>query len=249
MHQALRAASPKAVVLLLAATLSACATTSVPPVGESSQSFEREFTKTVNAEYLLFLPSDYHDSGKDYPLVLFLHGAGERGDNLDKVGIHGPPQQAREGRDFPFILVAPQCPEDEWWNTDTLIALLDEVEKRYRVDPDRIYVTGLSMGGYATWGLAVQQPHRFAAVLPICGGGSPSKAEVIKHLPVWVFHGDADEVVHIDESRKMVDALEAAGGNVKFTVYPGVGHDSWTRTYNNPDVYEWLLSHRRTRQK
>lgn len=205
---------------------------------------ELEVSRKVDTEYLVYLPEDYTHA-KSWPLMLFLHGAGERGDDINRVKIHGPMKLVEQGKQFPFIIVAPQCPKDQWWDLDALGSLLDRIESEYSVDADRIYVTGLSMGGYGTWKLALQYPDRFAAIVPICGGGTRGVANRIKHLPIWVFHGDADEVVSIDESRKMVDALKAVGGNVTFTVYPGVGHDSWTQTYDNPELYEWLLSHRR----
>ena len=117
---------------------------------------------------------------------------------------------------------------------------------RYRVDERRICVTGLSMGGYATWALALLCPQRFAAIAPICGGGDPRRVSRIAHLPVWAFHGALDEIVPLDESTRMVQALQQRGAHVKFTVYPDAGHNSWTRTYDDPEFYEWLLKQRRT---
>ena len=146
------------------------------------------------------------------------------------------------GKKFPFILVSPQSP-GRGWNPDTLSALLDDVEKNYRVDKNREYLTGLSMGGYGTWALAAAQPHRFAAVAPICGGGNPKDAEKLKALPIWVFHGAKDPTVPLARSQEMVDALKSAGSEVKFTIYPDAVHDSWTETYDNPEFYTWLLSH------
>jgi pimeloyl-ACP methyl ester carboxylesterase len=196
--------------------------------------------------YLVFLPDGYEQSGsKCWPLMLFLHGAGERGDDLSKVKVHGPPKMVSQGRSFPFILVAPQCDADRWWVPIELGALLDEVEARYRVDRDRVYVTGMSMGGFGTWAVALEYPDRFAAIAPICGGGDPRDAARIRHVPAWVFHGARDGAVPIEGSRKMVEALKAAGGHVQFTVYPDAGHDSWSATYANPDLYDWLLANRR----
>lgn len=208
--------------------------------------FQRPITLTARARYLLALPTGYAtDRTKRWPLLLFLHGAGERGENLDLVKSHGPIKLAEQGQEFPFLIVAPQCPTGEWWRAEILAALLDAIEDRYRVDKTRIYVTGLSMGGYGTWTLALTYPHRFAAIAPICGGGHWWTTPRIKHLPAWVFHGTKDNVVPLKRSQEMVDALRQAGGNVKFTRYPGIGHDSWTATYANPKLYEWLLSHRR----
>ena len=213
---------------------------------QKPQSFKKTITRTVAADYLLYLPKEYgKDKAKRWPLMLFLHGAGERGSDVQKVKVHGPPKLVAQGKDLPFILVSPQCPQDQWWSPETLGALLDEIEKKYAVDQDRVYVTGLSMGGFGTWNLAAAFPNRFAAIAPICGGGAPRTTRQFRHVPAWVFHGAKDEVVPLRESELMVDALKAAGGNVRFTVYPEAGHDSWTEAYNTPELYEWFLSHRR----
>jgi predicted peptidase len=143
-------------------------------------------------------------------------------------------------------VVSPQCPEGRWWKVDDLATLLDEVEAKYRVDADRIYLTGLSMGGFGTWDLASNFPDRFAAIAPMCGGGQPEMARRLKYLPIWVFHGDADPSVPVKKSDDMVEALKKVGADVKFTKYPGVGHDCWTQSYANPELYTWFLSHTRS---
>lgn len=205
----------------------------------------RKITKTATIDYLLFLPRDYNKNKDKYPLVLFLHGAGERGDDLERVKVHGPPKEILAGRKFPFIVVAPQCPENSSWDNDTLLALLDEIEERHRIDKSRVYVTGLSMGGQGTWELASRAPERFAAVVPICGFGNRLTVGRMKSVPTWAFHGDQDAAVPISQSQVMVDALKAAGGDVKFTIIPGGGHDVWTDIYHGTEIYDWLLSHRR----
>ncbi len=193
--------------------------------------------------YLAYTPERYQAKAKKkFPLMLFLHGAGERGDDLELLKVHGPPKLIAQGEDFPFIMAAPQCPKGEWWSIDELTKLVDELERDYRVDKTRIYVTGLSMGGYGSWGLAIANPDRFAAIAPICGGGQPEEVCAIKDVPTWVFHGAKDVVVKLTESEKMVDALKACGGDVKFTVYPEANHDSWTETYDNPEFFKWILS-------
>jgi predicted peptidase len=224
--------------------IAACASTSKINLGnQTPQKFRQVIRKAINMDYLLYLPKDYQTTKKKkFPLMLFLHGAGERGTVLKKVAIHGPAKLIKQGKEFPFIVVSPQCPPNEWWNIDVLNELLNEITKKFRIDENRIYVTGLSMGGYGTWSLALTYPDRFAAIAPICGGGNPLLAESIKHLPIWVFHGAQDEIVPLKNSQDMVDALEKVGGKVKFTIYPEAGHDSWTETYDNPDLYEWLLS-------
>ena len=216
--------------------------------GQHPQSFEKDIRKTVRANYLLYLPEQYLTSQKKWPLILFLHGAGERGNDLSKVTRHGPPNLiAKEKGEFPFVILSPQCPKNSWWSNelriDVLNVLLDDVVSRYRIDKKRIYVTGLSMGGFGTWSLAAAYPDRFAAIAPICGGGNPQDAASIAHLPIWVFHGAKDKTVPIKKSEEMVAALKKAGCKVKFTVYPDAGHNSWTETYNNPALYEWFLKH------
>jgi predicted peptidase len=198
----------------------------------------------VHLHYLLYLPKDF-EKKDSWPLVLFLHGAGERGDNLDLVKKHGPPKLVEQGKEFPFVLVSPQCPEHKWWEPVSLSALLDETVEKYKIDKDRIYITGLSMGGFGTWSLAAHSPKRFAALVPICGGGEPIAARILPHVPAWVFHGAKDPVVPLSRSQAMVDAMKQAGGEVKFTIYPEAGHDAWTETYANPEVYEWLLKQKR----
>jgi predicted peptidase len=216
--------------------------------GQEKFEFEAEITKTVRLKYLLFLPEEYSPDIKEkFPLILFLHGAGERGDDLELVKIHGIPKILEKDENFPLIAVSPQCPKNSWWTAeiDALNALLNEIVEEYSVDEDRIYLTGLSMGGFGTWHLATAYPERFAAIAPVCGGGDPEKACLLKSIPAWVFHGGKDNVVPPEESKKMVKALEDCGGNVKLTIYPDAGHDSWTETYDNPELYKWFLKHRR----
>ncbi len=198
----------------------------------------------VEMDYLLYLPKHY-DKQKSWPLLLFLHGAGERGDDLELVKKHGPPKLIAKGKEFPFIVVSPQCSADVWWEPIELTALLDKIIDTHNVDEDRIYVTGLSMGGFGTWRLAAYTPDRFAAIAPICGGGEAYWARRFRHLPTWAFHGAKDKGVPVERSQEMIDALKENGGQPKLTIYPDAGHDSWTETYHNPQFYEWLLAQRR----
>src|SRR5262249_37880875 len=153
---------------------------------------------------LLYLPDAYDSSKKEWPLLLFLHGAGESGDDLARVKRHGPPKLIEGGKAFPFIVVSPQS-SGRGWNADTLNALLDDLISKYRVDKDRVYLTGLSMGGFGTWSLAATHPEKFAAIAPICGGGRPEDASKIKDIPTWVFHGAKDTTVPIARSEAMVN--------------------------------------------
>lgn len=206
---------------------------------------EKEVTVKVKLNYLVYLPKGYNNDNSKWPLVLFLHGAGERGDSLDFVKRNGPPMLVKEGKDFPFILISPQCPLGRRWDVLSLITLLDEVEKIYRIDTKREYVTGLSMGGEGTWKLIMTEPDRFAAAAPVCGrtGSAYLDACILKNIPIWVFHGAMDDIVSLDESVRMVKALDACGNEVKFTVYPRANHNAWTETYDNPELYKWLLEH------
>ncbi len=245
----------------LLALFAGCATrpsvTITPEPGAAGTQVETAFTqvvtKTNQFRFLLALPKDYSAAGgKKWPLVLFLHGAGERGTDVQKVAVHGPPKLVKQGRDFPFILASPQCPEGQVWDTDALMGLVDTLQVQLPVDAKRTYVTGLSMGGYGTWALASKYPDRFAAVAPVCGGGErirallPSQREALKTLGVWAFHGGKDNVVAPSESERMVDAFKKAGvTDVQLTVYPEDGHDSWTHAYAEPTFYDWLLKHSR----
>jgi predicted peptidase len=219
------------------------------PTGQHPMTLKTDATEAGEVRYLLYVPPGYAKARKPWPLVLFLHGLGESGQDLEKVKVHGPPKLVAAGNDFPFLCASPQCPKGKWWNSPDrlagLVALLDHLQKTLRVDPDRVYVTGLSMGGFGTWALATKEPKRFAAIAPICGGGDPEKAGRIAHLPAWVFHGGKDNVVPPHRSEAMVEAMKKAGGDPKLTIYPDAGHDSWTRTYDNPDFWKWLLGQKR----
>jgi predicted peptidase len=209
------------------------------------QAAEFDGAAPVEMGYLLYLPQEY-DEQESWPLLLFLHGAGERGDDLELVKKHGPPKLIEQGKDFPFIVVSPQCPRDRWWEAAELAALLDEIGRNYKVDADRVYVTGLSMGGFGAWRLAFYAPEKLAAIAPICGGGEIYWAPRLAKLPVWAFHGAKDAGVPPERSQMMIDAIKKLGGDPKLTIYPDAAHDAWTETYNNPEFYEWLLKQKRS---
>lgn len=216
-------------------------------------------------KYRLLKPQDYSPS-KRYPLVVFLHGAGERGDDNLAQLKHGmrdfcDPELRTK---FPCYVLAPQCPKGQKWadvdwtrssvtlpdaispSMNLVFAVVDTMLEDAAIDKNRIYITGLSMGGYGTWDAMYRRPEMFAAALPICGGGDTVTAKKIHQIPTWCFHGDQDRAVRVEFSRDMIAALKAAGGQPKYTEYPGVGHDSWTTTYANPQVHQWMFSQRRT---
>jgi predicted peptidase len=200
----------------------------------------------VTLNYLIYLPKEYgEDKSKRWPLILFLHGAGERGSDLNKVKSLGPPKLVAEGKEMPFIIVSPQVPERSTWDPDAHDALLGGVVGQYAVDEDRVYLTGVSMGGAGTWRLASAHPEPFAALAPICGWGDPAMAWRIGSIPTRVFHGATDDIVLLHASQEMVDALKQVGNEARLTIYPDAGHDSWTETYNNPALFDRFLSHKR----
>ena len=215
------------------------------PVRQHSQVMNRQITLEI--DYLLYVPKVYNTQIQQWPLIVFLHGAGERGWDINRVKLHGPPNLIEAGQDFDFIIASPQCPNGQWWPSriEYVMALIDEIVKKYDVDENRIYLTGLSMGGFGIWTIAGMYPQRFAAIAPICGGGQPFLAGNLNGIPIWAFHGADDPVVPLERSQEMVDAVNHAGGHAKLTVYPGVGHDSWTETYNNDELYQWFLSHKK----
>ncbi len=235
----------------------ATARPAVPPAppGMAARTFQRTLPAGAKTEYLLQLPPGYAAAAnRRWPLILFLHGAGERGNEVARVAQHGPMKFLAQHPEMPFIVVAPQCVPGEHWSTEALLALLDDVTQRYAVDARRVYLTGLSMGGYGTWNLGTSHPERFAAIAPICGGGElisvlltrdfDGRREALQRLPIWAFHGAKDLTVPLAESERMVKlARESGGREVELTVYPNAGHDSWTETYGHPRLYEWFLRH------
>lgn len=201
--------------------------------------------------YLIYLPKNYESAGDKLPLMLFLHGRGESYGPLSLVAKWGPPLMASKGEDLPFIIVSPQCPGDDSWakasQQTRLVELLDHINKTYNVDQNRTYLTGLSMGGYGSWRLAADHPDRFAAVVPVCGGGNPDDAEKLKVLPIWVFHGDQDNAVPFSRSVEMVDAIKTAGGDkIRFTSLEHIGHNCWSATYSTPELYDWMLKQKKS---
>lgn len=194
-----------------------------------------------NYPYKIFYPKSYKkEADKKWPLLLFLHGAGERGNDLKIVELQGLPNYLRKREEFPFVVAYPQCPSRAYWEVSSLNNWLEEVLKEVKADPERIYLTGISMGGYGSWHWAAANPEKFAAIIPICGGGDPSQAERLAQIPIWAFHGAKDNIVPLGETLQMTEAVKKAGGDPKVTIYPDLYHDSWTKTYHNPEIYDWL---------
>jgi predicted peptidase len=239
-------------------------------VRQDDDVFQNRSIKMGSTEYRyrVFVPKGWSKK-KKWPVMLFLHGAGERGDDntaQTRVGIG--PAILRQQESFPFIVVLPQCPKDRWWTDPEMQTLalkaLEQAETEFRGDEKRTYLTGLSMGGYGSWVMAINNRKKFAALAVVCGGVRPppglklpeaarsiesesdpygAVAAKIGRTPVWVFHGGADSAVPVTESRKMVEALKAKHGNVRYNEYEGVGHNSWDKAYAEPELFPWLLSH------
>ncbi len=205
----------------------------------------------LRLRYLLHLPPTYwHEPQRKWPLVLFLHGRGERGDEINVLRKYGIPKVVDDNPAADYIAISPQCPLDYEWPdlTTTLAHLVDHVTAHLPVALDQVYLTGLSMGSRGGWLLAVDNPDRFAAIALICGRiPAPDFLErvpVLKDKPIWVFHGAKDPVVPVENSEKIVATLQAAGGNPRLTIYPEADHNSWTAAYNDPELYTWLFSQR-----
>lgn len=214
-------------------------------MGFESFKFEKNIKLTLN--YMVYLPQSY-DTIKKFPLILSLHGSGERGNNIDSVKKWGIHKMLRENDDFPFVVVSPQCPNGEIWEMhfNVLKDLLDEIENNYNIDNERIYLTGYSLGGYGTWNFAILNPEIFSAIVPISGGAvSPQKSFNLRNLPIWVAHGDADTVVQFEESKRIVDYLKIYNSNIIFKVYKGAGHEVCTTAYEEPGLFEWLIKQKR----
>jgi predicted peptidase len=228
---------------------------------------------SVTYKYQVYVPASYTPS-KKWPVVFFLHGAGERGADGERQTDLGLPARLREMNDFPAIVVMPQCGPGLWWGDPEMetqaFAALEQSMKELNGDPDRVYLTGLSMGGYGTWAFGYKYPEKFAALVPVCGGVVANRrfisappwhplsknpedpyGETASHLtkiPIWAFHGDADPRVPVTESRKLTEAVKARGGNVRYTEYPGVAHNSWDRAYWEEELLPWLLAQRKPKK-
>jgi predicted peptidase len=233
------------IISLLAISMSAVRADEPAPGKQVEQKLEVN-GKTI--PYLIYLPKDY--KATKTPMMLFLHGRGESSGPLSIVAKWGPPRRVEHGEDMPYILVSPQCPEKENWaqsgQQELLLKLIEHIENEFKVDEDRVYLTGLSMGGFGSWRLAADHPELFAAVVPICGGGNPDDASKLKSLPIWVWHGTEDKAVPLKRSLDMVEAIKLAGSSeIRMTTVEHVGHNSWEAAYATPELYQWLNGHTR----
>ena len=241
--------------LLAVAALAVALSAPSSPAGELAPNFvQKSFANAdgTASPYVVYVPAGY-DAAKPLPVILFLHGSGE-----SKGGDKMPIEQGfcnghvqKQAKKFPAIVVIPQCETRRTgWGAKSpdglrAMAMLDATIKEYKCDESRQYLTGLSMGGYGAWSIAAAYPERWAAVVPICGGGDPADAAAIKDLPIWVFHGDADGAVKVEKSREMVAALKAAGGKPRYTELAYVGHNSWDAAYAVDELYSWMFSQKK----
>lgn len=201
-----------------------------------------DLKRTQSLNYLLYIPPNYSNSTELFPLVLFLHGGGESGSDIELVKKHGFPKLIEQGKQYPFFVLAPQNPvKKKFWNEKDVLQLLDSVISSHRVDEKRIYLTGMSRGGYGAWSLAAQYPDRFAALVAVCGVAPSPYASWLGQMPIWVFHGVNDNVIPVSESVEMVKELRRNGNNAKLTLYPEVGHNAWDYAYTDEEMVNWLV--------
>ena len=197
-------------------------------------------------EYLNFLEYNPFDDKHKKPLLIYIHGAGSRGDALSKMANVGPIKELNNGRDIDAIIIAPQCHRDTWFDLfSVLVEFIEDYKSRENVDESRVYIAGVSMGAYATWQMCISHPDWFAAAIPVCGGGMYWNAVRLKDLPIWAFHGALDKVVYPEESVKMVEAVNRNGGSAKLTIFPEDSHNSWDSTYQTEEMWEWLFNQKR----
>jgi len=221
-----------------------CILIGLSSVAAQQKGYRVELKPVLEMQYLLYLPDGYEsDSKAEFPLLLFLHGGGSSGDDIEMLKRNGLAGKIEEGRSFPFMLLTPQNPHPrKFWNETALITLLDKIQKEYRVDPSRVWVAGLSRGAYGAWRMAIQYPERFAALVAVCGETPDHYAKWLGDMPIWVFHGEEDRSISIKESDEMVAALKKNGNPVRYTKYPDTGHNAWDKAFSDPELYKWLLA-------
>ena len=199
--------------------------------------------------YLLYLPTNYTSGTKKYPVLIYLHGGSQRGNDLNRLKTYGLPYLVDKGQNFDFIIASPQCPENKYWSSENWFdSLYSDLNMRYRIDTDRIYCTGISIGGYGTYIVAMDFPDKFAAIVPLCGGINDSDTSRVCNLnkiSIWTFHGTTDDKISINETERIVRGLRKCNGNIKFTRLQNEGHDIGYLYENKPQIYKWLLKHKK----
>jgi pimeloyl-ACP methyl ester carboxylesterase len=230
---------------LIAMTIILCFATSIMAKAEGSGS-PLVPLKSKTYPYLAYLPSDYNKNDtKAWPLIIYLHGSSCKGNNLEKLKKYGPPFYLERGMQVDAIVISPQCPSNKNWTVGTWFeSFYNELKEKYHIDPSRVYLTGMSLGGFGTWDLASRYPEYFAAIMPLCGGGKTSMVETLKDIPTWVFHGEVDKKVKLQRSKEMVKAMQDVGSDPKFSVLKGQGHGI-QKVYSDQTIYDWLLSHQK----
>ena len=195
-------------------------------------------------KYISYLPNDYHKQENLSPLLIFLHGTPQRGSDFSELKKVGIPKLLEKG-DFKsqMIVIAPLCPKFESWDSASLFSIYKLIEKKYRIDTKRVYITGFSMGGFGALKFAKEYPYIFAAMAPVCSGGSKYMSEYIAHIPTWFFHGKKDEVIEFEKTKELVDKLKELKSDVRFTEYEKLGHEIWEKVYGNMDLYDWFLNY------
>lgn len=209
------------------------------------RSLNRELRTAVSGNYFLQLPTDLIQEGSSFPLLIFLHGMAQQDYIFD---LAAPPKMKKDGDDFPCAIATPVCNEVRW-SCDIVLALIEELSERYAIDRDRIYLTGISIGGMATWHTALRNPDLFAAIVPVCGAGDPWNAFRISDVPCWAFHGRKDSIVPVEVTESMLKAIIDSGGNPKVTIYEDGGHRIWDRVYQTEELWQWLFSQAKGRNR
>ncbi|MDH6305823.1 putative peptidase [Parabacteroides sp. PF5-5] len=204
----------------------------------------------VDYNYLVYLPEDYAVGNKSYPLVIYLHGGAHKGNDLNKLKKYGLPYLVEKGNEFDFIIISPQCPDDKYWSSDNWFEpLFEKIQTEYQIDTDRVYLTGISMGGYGTFIVAMDHPDKFAAIVPLCGGCNDSDTPricTLKNIPIWAFHGTNDNLIPISETERIINALDKCKGKTKFTKLEGEGHGIQYLYETHPQIYKWMLEQSRS---
>jgi predicted peptidase len=212
---------------------------------QEDKAMQKSVFRIQSYNHLLYVPKNY-EVQKKWPAIVYLHGVEGKGEYLEILKTHGLPSLLDEQEDFPFIVISPQCPQEQEWSFDRLGKLLDDTAREFKIDEDRVYLTGVGTGATTAWRFAMDQPWRFAALAPVCGSGNPHEVCNLRDVPVWIFHGARDRIHPVSDAQSLVLALKLCGGKVSFTIYPEADHDSWAAAYGDPQLYAWFLEQDRS---